>query len=106
MENNRVITGILMDEDADAISFTQACETYHIPEEFLMGLLEHGLFDTIKPPIKQANLNLHMIKRIRSARRLQDDLGVNLEGVVLAMELLDELERMRDELSILRHHVR
>lgn len=106
MENNRVITGILMDENTDAISFTQACETYHIPEEFLIALLEHGLFDTMNRPIKQANLSLHMIKRIRSARRLQDDLGVNLEGVVLAMELLEEIDRMREELSILRHHVR
>lgn len=105
MENNKAITGILMDENTSMISFTQVCQTYRIPEDVLTELLEHGLFNEMLSPISQVMFNPPMLKRIQSACRLQNDLGVNLPGVVLVLELRDELERMRNELSILRHHV-
>jgi chaperone modulatory protein CbpM len=106
MENHQIVTSILVDDNEQVYSVTQLCEAYHISEGFLMQLLEHGLLDTVTPPAKQNHFNVQMVKRICSARRLQDDLGVNIEGVVLVIELLDELEQLRSELSILRHHVK
>ena len=106
MERSQVITGVLMDDDTYEISFSQACETYHIPEAFLIELWEHGFFNEFSSPIHTIHLNLQMIKRIHAARRLQEDLGINLAGVVLAMELVDELENLRDEVKILRHHIK
>ena len=105
MDKNTIITGMLMDEGTMTISFTQVCHTYHIPEDVLIDLLEHGLFSEITQPVKQVTFNPPMISRVQTARRLQEDLGVNLPGVVLVMELRDELGKMRDELEILRRHV-
>ena len=104
MEKNTVILGELMD-DHKTISFTQVCHTYHISEDVLIELLEHGLFDEIKSPVKHANFNPSMLGRIQSAQRLLDDLGVNLQGVILALELRDELETVRRELTMLRRHL-
>jgi len=104
MDRNTVITGELMDEYT-TISFTQVCHTYHIPEDVLIELLEHGLFNDITPPVKQVSFNPYMLSRVQSAQRLQEDLGVNLQGVILALELRDELERVRKELDILRRHI-
>ena len=105
MDKNTVITGVLLDEHTTTFTFTQVCHTYHIPEDVLIELLEHGLFSEITPPIEQVNFNPYMLTRIQSARRLQEDLGVNPPGVILALELRDELERIREELDILRRHV-
>ena len=105
MDNNNVITGVLMDENTTTITFTQVCHTYHISEDVLIELLDHGLFNEVTSPIKQATFNPPMITRIQSARRLQEDLGVNSPGVVLVLELRDELERIRNELRILRRHM-
>ena len=104
MDKNTIITGTLMDDNTIDISFTQVCHLYHIPEEVLIELLEYGLFNEVTQPTKQVAFNPSMLNRIQSARRLQDDLDVNLPGVVLILELRDELERMRNELNILRHH--
>ena len=71
----------------------------------LMELLEHGLFSEVMQPAEQVRFNPEMLTRIQSARRLQDDLGVNLPGVVLVLELRDELEKLGQELHILRRHV-
>ncbi len=92
-------------DDKATISFIQVCQTYHISEAMLVDLLEHGLFHDVTQPIKKVEFNPPMLNRIQSARRLQEDLGVNLPGVVLVLELRDELEQMRHELEILRRHV-
>lgn len=105
MDKNTVITGVLVDENTTTFSFTQVCHTYDMSETELLELLEHGLFHEINSPVKQANFDLCMVKRIHAARRLQEDLGVNLPGVVLALELRDELDKLHTELAILRRHL-
>jgi len=105
MATNTIITGVLMDENGTTISFAQVCRTYHIPEDWLIELLEHGLVGEVTAPIQTITFNSLMLNRIQSARRLEEDLGVNSPGVVLVLELRDELERMRDELDILKRHV-
>jgi chaperone modulatory protein CbpM len=37
------------------------------------------------------------VVRVQRAVRLQRDLGINLPGVALALQLLDELERLRQQ---------
>jgi len=39
------------------------------------------------------------IRRVQTAKRLQHDLGINLAGVALAIELLDEIESLRTRLD-------
>lgn len=104
MNNQMITTGILMDETI-TISFPQVCHRYHIPEEVLIELLEHGLIKEITTPSRQVTFDSFMLSRIQSAWRLQEDLGVNLQGVILALELRDELETVRRELDILRRHM-
>lgn len=41
--------------------------------------------------------------RVRSALRLQHDLGVNLAGIALALNLMEELEDLRAELKRMGH---
>lgn len=94
-----------MEEQAGVLSFTEICQAYHIPEEVLTELLEHGLFSHITEPLAHVDFDLHMVNRIQSARRLQGDLGVNIPGVVLVLELRDALEAVRSEMEILRRHV-
>ncbi len=105
MNNTDVVTAELMDENTLMISFTEVIYQYHIPEELLIELLEHGLFNEITLPIKQLTFNPPMLKRIQSAQRLQDDLNINSPGVVLVLELHDELEALRRELDILRRYI-
>lgn len=101
MDINTVVSGVLMD-DTVTISFSQVCQLYQIPEEVLLALLEHGLIEGITPPVERIVFNQSMVRRIQSAQRLQDDLGVNLQGVILALELRDELDAIRCELNRLK----
>ena len=105
MAPQTILAGILMDETT-TIAVSQVCEKYGISEALLQEMVEHGLFDEQTMHSKSIHINEQTLSRIQSACRLQEDLELNLPGVVLVLELLEELERMRDELIILRRHVR
>ena len=104
MVQRMIIASVLVDESV-TMSSVDICQTYHISEAALLTMVEHGLFSNDEFSLEQLSFDRKMLERLETARRLQDDLGVNVPGVVLALELLDELERIRGELAILRRHV-
>lgn len=103
MNKDNLLIGVLI-EETTTISFSEVCEKYHIPEELLMEMLEQGLFPSQSAEKEQLFLDQKALRRMESAFRLHRDLGINLPGVTLALELLEELEKMHNELDILRKH--
>ena len=43
----------------------------------------------------------HCLRRVRIVQRLQSDLGLNLAGAALALELLEEVEALRHRIAVL-----
>ncbi len=104
MAAQTIIAGILMDENT-AISFVEVCQRCNISEDVLIDLMEQGIVNSPNHPLKNSHVDQATFKRIQSACRLLQDLGINSSGVVLILELLDELEQAHAELSILQRHV-
>ncbi len=104
MDDKTITTGILMDEGTK-ISFVDICQKCNISEQILLEMIEHGLLHHEVHYSKKIHVDPKTFLRIQSASRLHQDLGINIPGVVLALELLDELEKITSELDILHHHV-
>lgn len=104
MSKKTIVTGILVDENAK-ISFVEVCKQYDISKEMIQEMIEHGFFEEHPLLTQQAMIDQRTSDRIRSAHRLEQDLGINIPGVVLVLELLEEMEQIKNELHILRHHV-
>lgn len=103
MKEDNLFIGVMI-EESETISSIEVCAKYHIPKELLAEMMEHGLFSNQSAQIEQLTLNQKELRRIESAFRLHRDLGINLPGVVLAIELLEQIEQMEEELCILRRH--
>ncbi len=83
----------------------EMCRICGVHADFLMELVEEGIIaprapETARrrrPPARPAQWHFDGIAvvRVQRAVRLKEDLGVNLPGVALALELLDELEALR-----------
>jgi chaperone modulatory protein CbpM len=91
-----ILTGVLIDEET-VFTIEEICQRFDIDRELIHAMIEYGLI--------QADLDLYAIQRIQSALRLQRDLEINLPGIALAFELMDELEQLKTELAILRKHI-
>ena len=103
MNKDKMLIGVLI-EETTTISFVEVCQRYNIPEELLLEMLEQGLFPNQPTEPQQVALDQKALRRLESAFRLHRDLGVNLPGVALALDLLDEIAQMRKELEILHKH--
>ncbi|MGC1181707.1 chaperone modulator CbpM [Legionella sp.] len=101
MNKDNILIGILI-EESETKTYTEVCHKYNIPEKLLMEMMEQGLFANQSTEIEQLKLNQNELHHIESAFRLHQDLGINLPGVVLAIELLEEIKKLKDELNILR----
>ncbi|PJD90536.1 MAG: molecular chaperone [Legionella sp.] len=99
-----MLTGVMVDETMQ-ISFLELCRQHDISEDILLEMLEHGLISEITNPNKQLVFDQVHLKRILSAHRIHIDLGINSPGVILALELKDELEHLRRQLDILQRHI-
>lgn len=103
MNKDKVFTGVLI-EETTTFSFMEVCHKYHIPKELLMELVEYGLFNNQSTQIDQINLDQKSLKKMETAFRLHRDLDLNIPGVALVLDLLEEMEKMRKELEILHRH--
>ena len=104
MAEHEVVTAVMIDEDT-SLTFVEVCQYYRLPESVLRQMIEHGLFQESSTRVKATRFDAPKLARVRSASRLRKDLGLNIPGVVLALELLDELEQLRQEIYILQRHI-
>ncbi len=101
---SRNIDPELLDESL-RVSLLEMCRICGVHAEFLIDLVEEGIITPQAPPRGRRagrRRDAHSwyfdgvaVVRVQRTVRLQQDLGVNLPGVALALELLDELETLR-----------
>ena len=60
-----------------------------------IGWVEEMAAHGVVAPAEGARYTALSITRIRKARRLEQDFSLNAPGVALALDLLDEIERLR-----------
>jgi chaperone modulatory protein CbpM len=101
MNTPQIIIGVLI-EETSSMPFEEVCHRYNIPRELLVEMIEYGIFSNPAHQIERTQLKPKDLRRLESAFRLHRDLEINLPGVALALELLEELEYLRTELDILR----
>jgi chaperone modulatory protein CbpM len=93
-----VLRGIILDEQS-VLTLTELSHVCAVQTGYIIELVDEGL---VTPDIAtEENEPQHwrfsgaQIRRARTAMRLQSDLGVNLAGAALALQLLDEIENLR-----------
>ncbi len=88
------LSGIILEEQTE-LTLADLCRACAVHAEYIIELVEEGvLVPAGREPAYWRFSGTHM-HRATVALRLQRDLGVNLAGVGLALQLLDELQTLR-----------
>jgi chaperone modulatory protein CbpM len=91
------LTAIILDEQAQ-LTLAEISRACAVHAEGIVELVEEGALAPIgAEPHRWRFTGAHM-RRARVAVHLQADLGVNLAGAALALQLLDEIEDRRARL--------
>lgn len=95
--NQKTLTGIVLDEQSE-MSLTELCQACSSSTEWIVELDEERVLEPIGKGQAQWRFSGTNLVRARVAVRLQQDLEINLAGVALALELMEEIETMRERL--------
>ena len=102
---NSMIEGQVID-DSTEITIVQLCRRCAVEAELIERLVDEGI---IEPSRREGDILYFphsCTRRTRIVLRLRSDLGVNMAGAALALELLDRIERLQSRLSAVAAPVR
>ena len=90
----KLLSGDILEQDVE-LSLAELCQASHMSAEQVIELVEYGVIEPVGRQPGQWRFHGISVRRIRCAQRLERDLGVNVAGAALALDLLEELERLR-----------
>ena len=96
-----VHTGAVIEEDS--LTLGQLCKACGVHADWIVSLVEESIIEPQGEAIHVWRFSGTSLVRVRSALRLQHDLGLNLAGIALALDLIEELDFLRAQLKISGH---
>jgi chaperone modulatory protein CbpM len=91
------LEGILLDDHIQ-LDLVQLCEVCGVSAERVIEMVSEGVVEPLGSEPHRWCFTGTAVTRVRIALRLQQDLEVNLPGAALALDLLDELQELRQRL--------
>ncbi|MGZ6005699.1 MAG: chaperone modulator CbpM [Candidatus Saccharimonadales bacterium] len=92
-----VHTGTVIEDDS--LTLEQLCDACDVQTDWVISLVEESIIEPQGDEIHVWRFSGACLVRVRSALRLHHDLGVNLAGIALALDLMEELENLRAQLK-------
>lgn len=99
--SKKVLTGLIVDEDM-TLTLAELSRACCVHAEWIAELVEEGILEA-RGERRDWRFSGTSLRRARMALHLQRDLGVNLAGAALALDLMDELESLRRRVRFLSH---
>lgn len=93
--HGKILFGEVLGE-GDLISLADLCRSCTVETQTIITLVSEGILDPRGSDAEHWQFSISSLRRVRTVKHLQRDLGVNLAGAALALDLLDriaELER-------------
>jgi chaperone modulatory protein CbpM len=102
MTIQNVLRGQLVEEET-LITLDELCRHCTVETEEVIALVREGILDPADDTIdwtsrSQWQFHISSVRRVCTVVRLQRDLGVNLPGAGLALELMDRIEELQRQL--------
>jgi chaperone modulatory protein CbpM len=94
----KALVGKILEEEVE-LSLAELCRASQLPAERVIEWVHEGVVEPVGRQPERWSFRGVSLQRIRCARRLEDDLGVNTPGIALALDLLDEIDRLRARLG-------
>jgi chaperone modulatory protein CbpM len=88
------ISATLLDESVE-LSLQELCAACRLSEDLVMDIVAEGIVEPLGGDRPQWRFSGVAVARIQRVVRLQQEFDVNLPGAALALELLEEIERLR-----------
>ena len=100
-QEDQPLSGAIFEESA-LLTVKDLSRMCAVDERHIVEFVEEGVLNVVEVNTTEWHFTGAALRRARLALRLERDLELNLAGVALALELMEELERLRRELKARR----
>ncbi len=90
---DETLEGQMLDETV-WLEFTEFCTTLHVERNWVVELVDSGLLEPRGAEPQAWRFPASALARVRSTARLVNDLGVNLAGAAVILDLLEERRQL------------
>ena len=87
----------MSDQQATYLSFSELCLQTGVAESMVVEIIEQGIVEPVGDNPGEWLFSPAMLVLTKKAVRLHRDLDVNWAGIALAIELLNEVEQLREQ---------
>lgn len=94
-----IYSGTVLDEHT-RFTLVELCVLGKTNAEWIIELVDEGVLEPEGETVSNWRFDAKALKRVQAARRLQQDLRINLPGAALVLDLLDEVESLRQQLHL------
>lgn len=94
---SKILTGVILDEQTEW-SLEDICLACSTSTAWVVELVDEGVLEPSGHEQALWRFSGPSLLRARSAMRMQRDLQINLAGVALALDLMEEIETIRGRL--------
>jgi chaperone modulatory protein CbpM len=96
-QESQPVSGQILDEETQ-VTLVQLCRACDVRGELIEAMVEQGILEPSGRRGSHWCFPSSSLKRTRITLHLQRDLGVNLAGAALALDLLDHIEELKARL--------
>lgn len=83
----------------ESLTLNELCRFCQADEAWVVELVEHGVLEPNGSTVQNWRFRGVSIARAKKARRLTRDLGINVAGVAMVLDLLQEREKILRRLA-------
>jgi chaperone modulatory protein CbpM len=97
-QTNVTLSAVILDEQSE-VTMNEICEACRVEQSVIIALVEEGIVEPMTEKVQPWRFSATNLPRVVRALRLQRDLELNLAGVAFALNLIDEIETLRNRLK-------
>lgn len=86
-------------EIIETLTLTELSQFCHVQADWVVSLVDYGVLDPLGADASDWKFTPPNVVRARKARRLTHDLGLNLAGVALVLDLIEERDALARKLA-------
>jgi chaperone modulatory protein CbpM len=90
---DEILVGQVLDEN-DLVTLADLCRSCTVETQTITTLVAEGILDPMGRNVEHWRFSLGSLKRVKTVIHLQRDLGINLAGAALALDLLDRIAKL------------
>ena len=88
------------------VTLNELCEICHISSDTVSEYVSYAIIHPIGTSTNEWHFDLNQLQRMQTAMRLSRDLEINMQGVAMVLDLLDELNELREQMQVFEKHYR